>query len=222
MIRISLNLPFKKRLHLHVVKRLDTSKSESILPKLEELRRVKKGSKVSRFFTHIFEHKKMRNIFGANIALLIIATSAVPSVTPTSVEAEQNVISESVAVLTTSNSVRYPVDEVKITQDYRFYHPGIDLDGLTGDAIYPIMSGRVEDISYSKFAYGNAVIVNHGSGLTSLYAHLSKIEVVKDQLVDITTKIGEMGATGRSSGDHLHLEIRDNGVAINPLSILPR
>jgi murein DD-endopeptidase MepM/ murein hydrolase activator NlpD len=84
------------------------------------------------------------------------------------------------------------------------------------------MAGFVEEISYSRLAYGNAVIVNHGNKITSLYAHLSKIEVEKGQEVNIETKLGEMGATGRAWGDHLHLEIRDHGYPINPFSVLPR
>lgn len=223
MIQLSINLPFKKRLHLHVVERRGNSNSDSILPKLEEIKRARKGSKISRFFTHIFEHKRIRSLLGANLAIVVAASTLMPVGAATySGEPEQNVISENVEILTTQNSVQYPVQEVKITQGFKFYHPGIDLDGITGDPIYPILAGHVEDISYSKYAYGNAIIINHGSGLTSLYAHLSKILVQKDQLVTTETKIGEMGATGHAIGDHLHLEVRDNGIAINPLSILPR
>ena len=96
------------------------------------------------------------------------------------------------------------------------------MDGLTGDPITPIRKGKVLSISRSKFAYGNSIIVDHGEGMTSLYAHLSKIEVVEGQEVDTFDEIGKMGATGRSSGDHLHLEIRDHGVPVNPLTVLPR
>jgi murein DD-endopeptidase MepM/ murein hydrolase activator NlpD len=83
------------------------------------------------------------------------------------------------------------------------------------------MVGVIENVSYSRFAYGNAVIINHGNGITSLYAHLSIVEAEEGQEVTMDTKLGEMGATGRSFGDHLHLEVRDHGRAINPLSVLP-
>lgn len=86
----------------------------------------------------------------------------------------------------------------------------------------PVMAGTVEAIQYSGFAYGNAVLVRHGDNFSSLYAHLSKITVSEDQKVDLHTVIGEVGSTGRSSGDHLHLEIRENGRPINPLSMLPK
>ena len=84
------------------------------------------------------------------------------------------------------------------------------------------MDGRVFAINYSRYAYGNAILIYHGSEITSLYAHLSKINVTPNQEVTTDMVIGEMGATGRSFGDHLHLEIRDNGVPINPLTVLPK
>ena len=83
------------------------------------------------------------------------------------------------------------------------------------------MAGIVEAIDQSKYAYGNAILINHGNEITSLYAHLSKIEVGVNQEVTIETEVGKMGATGHASGDHLHLEIRDHGKPINPLSLLP-
>lgn len=224
MIRISLNLPFKKRLRLHVVERRGTSNSDDpIFPKLEEVKRAKKGSKISRYFTHVFEHKNIKKIFGANLTFILTVAVFMPS-TPnyTEVQVEENVVLEESVILTTKNSVRYPVDNVVVSQGYKLFHPGVDFDGLTGDNIYPVMPGFVEAISFSKYAYGNAVTVNHGRGLTSLYAHLSFISVESGQKLTVETKIGEMGATGRATGDHLHFEIRENGIAINPFSILPR
>jgi murein DD-endopeptidase MepM/ murein hydrolase activator NlpD len=64
-------------------------------------------------------------------------------------------------------------------------------------------------------------LINHGSDITTLYAHLSKIFVEPNQEVTTDTVIGEMGATGHALGDHLHLEIRDTGKPINPLTVLP-
>lgn len=222
MLKLSLNLPLKKRLHLHLVERRGDS-VVPILPRLEDVVRVRKGSRISRFFRHIFEHKNVRKLFGANIALMITATTFFPSPTINpNIQAEENIIESGAVVLPTERAIRYPVEEVKITQDYKLFHSGIDLDGATGDSVYPVMKGKVEAVDFSKYAYGNAVYINHGSGIASLYAHLSKIVVKTDDEVTTNTKIGEMGATGRASGDHLHLEIRKNGVPINPLTILPR
>lgn len=190
------------------------------MPDLGIIRRARTGNKVSRFFKHIFEHKSIKRIFGVNLAFVIAASSFMPVNTP--VEAyEEKVIISAEAPLSTQKGVQWPVKEVKISQGYKLFHPALDLDGITGDPIYPVMGGIVEAVEYSRFAYGNAVIIKHGNSMTTLYAHLSKINVQKDQEVTKDTVIGEMGATGRSWGDHLHLEVRDHGFPINPYSILP-
>lgn len=122
----------------------------------------------------------------------------------------------------TEIGTRFPVEKISITQTYSFIHPGLDLDGVTGDPIISIKKGTVVHVSREKFSYGNSVIIDHGNGLTSLYAHLSKIYVKEGQMVTTDTQIGEMGATGHAFGDHLHFEVRENGIRINPLSVLPR
>jgi len=221
MKKITIHMP-KYRLDLRIIKRREKTMAEPLLPSISDIKKTKSGNKISRFFRHIFEHKKIQRIFGANIALMVLATSFMPQDTlGTEQEIETPVISETAISLNTERGVQYPVGDIRITQGYKVFHPGIDLDGITGDPIKPIKAGFVEAISRSKYAYGNAIIINHGNQLTSLYAHLSKIEVTEGQEVTINTEIGEMGATGRSFGDHLHLEIRDHGVAINPTSVLP-
>ncbi len=223
MKKIIIQIP-KYRLDVRIIKRRTRTIEKPFLPSISDIKRTKSGNKISRFFRHIFEHKKIQRIFGTNIALMVIATSFIPNNTLGSeqqIEEEITVISETAVALNTEKGVQYPVENVKITQGYKIFHPGIDLDGITGDPIKPIKAGFVEAISRSKYAYGTAVIINHGNQLTSLYAHLSKILVTEGQEVTINTIIGEMGATGRAYGDHLHLEIRDNGVPINPTSVLP-
>jgi len=221
MIRLSINLPKGRRLDLRFVKGRVTSNNTPLIPNLGEILRARKGNKVSRYFRHIFEHKNVKKILGTNLAIMILVSSFMPVTANFDTEPDLSIIAQETTPLTTERGIQYPVEEVLITQTYKLYHPGIDLDGITGDAIYPIMAGVVEDVSYSRFAYGNAVIINHGNGITSLYAHLSTIEAKEGQEITMDTKLGEMGATGRSFGDHLHLEVRDHGRAINPLSILP-
>lgn len=222
MIQLSINLPKRRRLDLQLVRGRKTSIEQPLIPNLGKVLRVKKGSKISRYFRYIFENQRVKKILGANIAIMIIASSFVPAKASFDINPDQTVITQETTLLTTERGIRYPVEDVRISQGYKFYHPGIDLDGLTGDPIYPIMAGVVKDISRSPFAYGNAVLINHGNGTTSLYAHLSTIEVIKGEEVNTNTKIGEMGATGRAFGDHLHLEVRDHGIPINPLGVLPR
>ncbi|OGM56229.1 hypothetical protein A3E46_00825 [Candidatus Woesebacteria bacterium RIFCSPHIGHO2_12_FULL_46_16] len=221
MTKITLHLP-KHRLHIELTKRRGPDVGNPLFPDMDEIKNIKKGHKISRFFRHIFEHKNIRRLLGTNLALMLIASTLVPSNSLAKIEAEQSVIQEQSGPLTTKRVVQYPTEEVKITQGYRLFHPGIDLDGVTGDKIRPIKDGKVEAIDHSKFAYGNAVIINHGSDITSLYAHLSEIFVSEGQEVTTNTVIGEMGATGRAFGDHLHLEVRNHGIPINPYSVLPR
>lgn len=187
-----------------------------------EIRRVRKGSRVSRFFKHIFEHESIKKILGANLALAVFAASFMPVKSTFAGEEEQNVISSQKVALTTESGLRYPVEDVKITQGYHFFHPALDFDGLTGDPIYPVMGGVVQGVSYSNYAYGHAILVGHGDGLSTLYAHLSKINVKEGEEVNTKKAIGEMGTTGRAYGDHLHFEAHDHGRPISPYSVLPR
>ena len=151
MIKLSLNLPNKKRLDLKFVSRRTPSNEKSFLPNLEEIRRARKGNKVSRYFRHIFEHKNIKKMLGINLAFIAISTTFVPKTTDYRVvEAEENIIIKDSTVLTTEIKIRYPVENIKISQGYKLYHPGIDFDGITGYLIYPIMEGRVQDIQLSK------------------------------------------------------------------------
>lgn len=155
--------------------------------------------------------------------IVLISSVYSPSVSAlgTITQTDKVVLSPGVIELTTKQSLRLPVESLRITQNYSFFHPGVDLDGETGDPIYPIMDGTVQSIIFSRFGLGKHIIVSHGSGMESVYAHLSKIEVNVGDKVTTSQVIGRMGSTGRSSGDHLHLEIFDNGHRVNPATILP-
>ncbi len=224
MIKISTVLPFRYRLDIHLVKARGTSRElQNLVPSIREILATRSGNKISRFFRHIFEHKHARRILGSNIALAIIATSFIPGQGAAfTAEAEETLVGADQVVIATQGAVQFPTETIKINQKFSFYHPGLDFDGITGDPIRPIMAGEVQMIQYSSIAYGNAVLIRHGDNFSSLYAHLSKIEVVEGQKVDLGTIIGKMGSTGRSTGDHLHLEVRENGRPINPLIMLPK
>ena len=98
-------------------------------------------------------------------------------------------------------------------------HTGIDLATSTGTAIYSIAEGTVTSASYQG-SYGNLIIINHGNGVESYYAHCSSINVNVGDTVGTDTIIGTVGSTGNSTGPHLHLEIRINGSPINPQNYL--
>ena len=103
-------------------------------------------------------------------------------------------------------------------------HKGVDLVGKSSKQIYPINSGVVVQKSYDSDGYGNYIIVSHGNGYWSLYAHLKKVYVKEGQAVNKTTILGLEGSTGRSTGSHLHLEIRkdtnSSSSVINPITFL--
>lgn len=136
-------------------------------------------------------------------------------------ETELNVITTQTLITKTEKGIQKPVaGEFKLNQSYWTFHPGLDIHGKKGDPIFSIMSGHVQAIQTSRFGYGNAILIDHGSGLTSLYGHLSKIEVKEGDEVTLKTEIGLMGSTGHSTGPHLHLEVHQDGRPFNPLTLL--
>lgn len=98
-------------------------------------------------------------------------------------------------------------------------HNGIDIAANTGSAIFAVSGGKIETAIYSSGDYGNYIIIDH-NGFKTLYAHLSKISVKKGQTVSGGEKIGECGSSGRSTGPHLHFELRIGTKRIDPTPFL--
>ena len=99
-------------------------------------------------------------------------------------------------------------------------HAGIDLGTVHGQPVYAARAGVV--ITAGPWGgYGNAVAIEHGNGISSVYAHLSEVSVRPGNLVLALDRVGSIGSTGLSTGPHLHFEIRLNGVAVDPLGYLP-
>ncbi len=97
---------------------------------------------------------------------------------------------------------------------YKF-HYGTDLKLSTGDPVYAVFDGVVRIAQYSR-SYGYVVVVRHYNGLETIYAHFSKLLVVPGMTIRAGEPIGLGGSTGRSTGPHLHFEMRYKGVAFNP------
>lgn len=95
-------------------------------------------------------------------------------------------------------------------------HRGIDIAGSLGNPVFAIDTGVVVYSGWSNFGYGNLVVLDHGNGWQSLYAHLSSIYVSCGQSIFQGASIGTVGTTGNSSGPHLHFEIIYNGAKVNP------
>ncbi len=100
-------------------------------------------------------------------------------------------------------------------------HGGIDLGAPKGTPVRAALSGTVYVVRYSTSGYGYHVMIDHGGGFITLYAHCSRLNVTEGQQVDTGTVIAEVGSTGRSTGNHLHFEIRIHGEKQNPKSYLP-
>ncbi len=123
-------------------------------------------------------------------------------------------------VVSASGNFAWPASG-SITQRYVWYHPGVDIANKNSPDILAADAGTVTVAGWpDNYGYGNRVIIDHGNGFTSLYGHLASIYVTPGQTVNRGDLIGKMGSTGRSTGTHLHLEIRYNGANQDPFSYL--
>ena len=104
-------------------------------------------------------------------------------------------------------------------RNYEF-HAGMDIDGERGDSVMAPATGTIIKAGWQG-GYGNMIEIDHGNGLTTRYGHLSKIEIQVGDSVARGQLIGMVGSTGRSTGPHLHYELRLNDKSINPRLLLP-
>ena len=119
-----------------------------------------------------------------------------------------------------SGSLAWPLEGM-ITQRFSRYHQGIDIHTPAGRPVVAADDGTVVLVSWLTYSYGHHVIIDHGNGVETLYAHMNDILVEVGQTVTKGQQIGTVGATGRATGPHLHFEVREGGVRRNPFSYLP-
>jgi hypothetical protein len=176
----------------------------------------------------IFEYRLIRPRLGHMLILIGILIGVISPATAFSNFSDEQVpvsmeisttLSESLA-LHTQHSVQLPVNKMHISQQFSAGHPGWDIDGDLGDEIKAVMPGQVESVLRHRYSYGNHILVNHGGAVQTLYAHLAKIFVNTGDKVSMDTILGEMGSTGNSTGDHLHLEVIDQDKRVNPGVVL--
>ncbi len=123
--------------------------------------------------------------------------------------------------------LKYPVPKGVLTSPFGFrwgsFHTGLDIAAPIGQPVIACADGKVIFTgSRKRFRrYGNTVMLDHGKGVYTYYAHLSEINVRKGQSVKKGQKIALVGNTGRSTGPHLHLEVRVNNQLYNPLAYIP-
>ncbi len=109
-----------------------------------------------------------------------------------------------------------------ITQKYYWYHPAVDIANRSNPPIVASQGGSVVSAGWNAGGYGNYVVIDHGNGYKTLYAHMvtGSIVVKPGERVNQGQKIGIMGSTGRSTGTHLHFEVIKGGSKLNPLTVL--
>jgi murein DD-endopeptidase MepM/ murein hydrolase activator NlpD len=166
----------------------------------------------------------IRQILGVNLASLAFAVAIIVPQTNAVWSAWE--VTRDVPMVTILNGpteagTRWPLTTFGISQSYWVGHPGVDLTAPFGSPVYPIAAGTVEWTSSISFGYGNHVFIKNSDQLQSLYAHFAKILVKPGDTVTKNTQIGLVGATGWATGNHVHLEVYQNGVPINPEDVLP-
>ena len=199
----------------------------SMLRKFLHLRKLRQGSPrhpVSYAVSQIFERTHIKKIFGAQLVAAIVVTGILSP--------ETNLLFDKFLVFNktgqtyleaqplTLSTFEMPLTHFKISQGFSFFHPGIDMSTALGNPIYALEQGYVVFAGDSFFGYGKHVILAHDHNMESLYGHMSEIAVKTGDHVDRGQFIGKVGSTGHSTGPHLHLEIRQNGILLNPLEIL--
>ena len=116
----------------------------------------------------------------------------------------------------------WPTVYSRINCDYLGYygHNGVDIGGASGTPIYAYMGGTVTFSGWDTTGYGNCIKISHGNGLVTIYAHCSALYVSAGQQVSAGQTIAGIGMTGWATGNHLHFEVRVNGVPVNPWTYL--
>jgi murein DD-endopeptidase MepM/ murein hydrolase activator NlpD len=197
----------------------------SIMPVDGVLYKVKKGDTVSKIARSLnADEKKILefNMLSSGTALTIGETLVVPGgrVVVAQPAVQQRATTVLPAAPKSNFGMIWPTSVRRITQYFSWKHPAIDIGGGSkgiGLPIYTVDDGVVEYSGWGT-GYGYQIVINHGNGIKTRYAHANKLFVVKGQRVEQGDVIMEMGNTGWSTGPHLHFEIYINGARVNPLS----
>lgn len=150
---------------------------------------------------------------------LIVPDGVMPDAAAPSLPRTANVLTPDAGSVTAAGSFVWPAFG-RLTQPYRWYHKGVDIANKSGGSILAADAGTVIVSGWTNVGYGYHVIVDHGNGYQTLYGHMSSLSVVAGQRVARGAVLGQMGSTGRSTGVHLHFEIRTSGGNVDPLGYL--
>lgn len=189
------------------------------------INKTRKSWKVSRVLKlPIFEKKFISRFFGLQMAGLATALSVVAYPTHAFdynlAQASQNV-EEAVVVTTTNSQYRFPLETtLGMSQGFHGLHGGVDLRAPRGTNVYAMDGGVVIEVEKVFVGYGHFVRIAHNGTVSSLYAHLDKVEVKAGEKVSAGKTIGTVGMTGWSTGPHLHFEVYVGNKTVNPMNYI--
>lgn len=149
---------------------------------------------------------------------IVVPDGVMPSVQVTGPRVRQ--LTPDAGTVVASGAFVWPTSGT-LSQRFVWYHKGLDIANKAAPNVLAADSGSVVGAGWlDGYGYGNRVIIDHGNGYRTLYAHLSGVYVVNGQTVSRGSEIGRMGCSGRCTGTHLHFEVIRNGVYLDPLSVL--
>jgi len=150
--------------------------------------------------------------------IIIVPDGVMPAALPSAPRVRQ--LTPDAGTVVASGAFVWPASG-QITQRFVWYHKGLDIANRAAPNVLAADSGTVVSAGWlDGYGYGNRVIIDHGNGFRTLYAHMTSVYVVTGQTVSRGNAIGKMGCTGRCTGTHLHFEVIRNGVYLDPLSVL--
>lgn len=173
----------------------------------------------------IIEKTRYKRVIVANVAFSAVLLNAVMA-SPSHAFDYKNLDSSllttpSTLVAKTESAYTFPVVEpTGLSQGYHSFHPGLDIRAPRGRQVLATADGTVIEVKHLKTGYGNHVRIAHAGTLSTLYAHLDKINVEVGQKVNKGQEIGTIGMTGWTTGPHLHFEMYEGVKAINPATML--
>jgi murein DD-endopeptidase MepM/ murein hydrolase activator NlpD len=150
--------------------------------------------------------------------VLYIPNGSIPK--PVSPVTTTKIVTRPSVYLGGSGLLGWPVPKI-ISQYFSWFHPAIDIAPPYGTPIYAAASGTIIEAKKVNYSFGWYCIEDIGNGYTVAYAHMSDQACYVGQYVTRGQYIGAVGTTGRATGPHLHLEVRHNGTAVDPLTLLP-
>ena len=171
--------------------------------------------------------QRVYNTDGIQLSQKILSTEVVQEPVTEKIVKGTKKVTNSTTYITGSGQFIWPVPNYRYcSRWYGSGHKGVDICAAAGTPIYASAGGTVTKAGYNRAGagngYGNSIIINHGNGYTTLYAHCLSLVVHAGQSVKQGQLIGYVGSTGRSSGNHCHFEIRHNGSYVAPQNVFNR